>query len=77
MKTIQCAHPPHHHNRFVATYGCGQDMSPIDSLFLEHPVSLSREFKMSSHYMIYIGKIDMSYIYIVSKNPGQRNSSRF
>ena len=20
MKTIQCAHPPHHHNGFVATY---------------------------------------------------------
>ena len=26
MKTIQCAHPPHHHNGFVATYQlCGDE----------------------------------------------------
>ena len=27
MKTIQCAHPPHHHNGFVANAGYGQPVT--------------------------------------------------
>ena len=41
MKTIQCAHPPHHHNGFVATYRLWTASSGVHALLVLEPTECS------------------------------------
>ena len=40
MKTIQCTHPPHHHNGFVATCRLWMASGGVHALLLTHTFSL-------------------------------------
>ena len=52
MKTIQCAHPPHHHNGFVATCRLWTASGRVHALLVLEPT------------YVYIYKINIYYIYI-------------
>ena len=45
MKTIQCAHPPHHHNGFVATCRLWTASGGVHALLVLEPTECS-----TSHY---------------------------
>ena len=41
MKTIQCAHPPHHHNGFVATWWLWAASGGVHALLVLEPTECS------------------------------------
>ena len=45
MKTIQYAHPPHHHNDFVATWGLGTASGGVHALLVLEPTECSTSTK--------------------------------
>ena len=58
MKTIQCAHPPHHHNGFVATCRLWTASGGVHALLVLEPTECSTSTRLGYKY-IYI------YIYIL------------
>ena len=48
MKTIQCSHPPHHHNGFVATYRLWPASGGIHALLVLEPTECSTSTKLEA-----------------------------
>ena len=48
MKTIQCAHPPHHHNGFVATYQLWTASGGIHALLVLEPRECSTSTRLGA-----------------------------
>ena len=46
MKTIQCAHPPHHHNGFVATCRLWTASGGVHALLVLEPTECSTSTKL-------------------------------
>ena len=42
MKTVQCAHPPHHHNGFVATWRLWTASGGVHALLVLEPTAFSK-----------------------------------
>ena len=61
MKTIQCAHPPHHHNAFVATCRLWTVSGGVHALLVLKHTECSTSTKHGAYIYIYIYNI---YIYI-------------
>ena len=53
MKTIQCAHPPHHHNGFVATCRLWTASGGVHALLALEPIECST----STRLVIYICRL--------------------
>ena len=53
MKTIQCAHPPHHHNGFVATCRLWTASGGVHVLLALEPIECST----STRLVIYIRRL--------------------
>ena len=48
MKTIQCAHPPHHHNGFVATCRVWTASGGVQALLMLEPTECSTSTKQGA-----------------------------
>ena len=48
MKTIQCAHPPHHHNGFVATCQLWTVSDGVHLLLVLEPIECSTSTKQEA-----------------------------
>ena len=46
MKTIQCAHPPHHHNGFVATCRLWTASAGVHALLVLEPTQCSTSTRL-------------------------------
>ena len=56
MKTVQCAHPPHHHNGFVVTWWLWTASGRVHALLVLEPTECS----------IYIHTYMYTYMYILN-----------
>ena len=48
MKTIQCAHPPHHHNGFVATCRLWMASGGVYALLVLEPTECSTSSRLGA-----------------------------
>ena len=48
MKTIQCAHPPHHHNGFVATCRLWTASGGVHALLVLEPTACSTSTRLGA-----------------------------
>ena len=48
MKTIQCAHPPHHHNGFVATCRLWTASGGVHALLVLEPTECSTSTRLGA-----------------------------
>ena len=48
MKTIQCVHPPHHHNGFVATCRLWTASSGVHALLVLEPTECSTSARLGA-----------------------------
>ena len=48
MKTIQCAHPPHHHNDFVATCRLWTASGGVHALLVLEPTECSTSTRLGA-----------------------------
>ena len=48
MKTIQCAHPPHHHNGFVATCRLWTASGGVHALLVLEPTERSTSMRLEA-----------------------------
>ena len=51
MKTIQCAHPPHHHNGFVATCRLWTASGGVHALLVLEPTECSTSTRLGDYPM--------------------------
>ena len=58
MKTIQYAHPPHHHNDFVATWGLWTASGGVHALLVLEPTECSTSTKQGVVMMRRVGALD-------------------
>ena len=64
MKTIQCAHPPHHHNGFVATCWLWAASGGVHTLLVLEPTECSTSSRLGAYIYIYTYTYIHIYIYV-------------
>ena len=52
MKTIQCAHPPHHHNGFVVTCRLWTASGRVHTLLVLEPTECSTSTRLGACFML-------------------------
>ena len=58
MKTIQCAHPPYHHNGFVATCWLWTASGGVHALLVLEPTECSTSTRLGAVVMRKMGALD-------------------
>ena len=64
MKTIQCPHPPHHHNGFVATCRLWAASGGVHALLVLEPTESSTSTRLMNIYTYIYIYADILYINI-------------